>query len=261
MAALTDVGAAGLAVGQAATAAEARDAAGLGLFVAADANDRVRLLLTETSGSYANSGGAGGSWTLGSAAVREAPGGPLGGGVILPDHADGYIEGSDAVEPTTGLTLWAWLRWAGANSGADGSLILGKARAASPTWADPWWCAQLLIGRTGLIGGAVAAGAGTYTQVDAAAPHALSQDVDHLVAMTHDGSSIRLYVDGTLVASGAAALTITWSGGTSPWRVGRVWSGGGDSLRGRIHALGVCDTVRAAAWHAEMYRRGRGTYR
>ncbi len=230
-----------------------------GLLVPVDSNDQVRLLLTETSSTYANSGAAGGTWSDGGGTTRGiAP--LLTGGVLCSDGATAYLEGSSSVAPAS-LTLWAWVRRLGANGAAGAQLILGRSRNASPTWSDPYWSVGLLLQSSGAPRATVSAsGAGTNVELNAGAAYAITAEADHLVGMTYDGTTLRLWLDGAQIASSTPSLVIGY-GASVPWRIGVIWSGSGDRLNGRVHAAGICDTVRAAAWWQEMHRRGRGTYR
>ena len=268
MAALSDVGAAGLAVGQAETAADVRSAAGaqdsasLAQLVPLDSNDRVRLLLDEASGSLANSGGAGGSWTAGSGLVYGEKV-FLSGGVRVGSGIDG-LAGSNAVEPTT-LTLWAWLRLRSGALGDEG-VILGKPHpaSASPTWADPYWSVRLGVNSSRqIIASRVKTADPIWPSRLETLSFALTARTDYLVGLTYDGSRLSIWVDGDEVAAATNGGTIAYgTAGVTPWVAGYVWSGGGyDRHDSYVGALGICDVARPSSWWREMYRRGMGRYR
>jgi hypothetical protein len=135
------------------------------------------------------------------------------------------VAGSSSLNLTTGMTLEAWVR---------------------PTAAAPDWTAAVIKERPGGLAYALYAadGAGKppagYINQDGADVHATGPAVlplntwTHLAA-TYDGSTIRLYVNGSQVASTARTGAITTS--TSPLRIG------GDSVWGE-YFTGLIDEVR-----------------
>lgn len=258
---ISDAGATGIALVQASTAAAAQSALGLGALATLDSNDRVRLLLTEASGSLANSGGAGGTWTAGSGLLyQQAP--MLSGGVRYGSGING-ASGSNAVEPTS-LSLWAWIRMRGL-PGSD-AIILGKPHPAStsPTWADPYWSVRLGANGSSLIASVVRSGAVSWASRQEISAARLAVGRDTLVGLTYVTTTgvLSLWIDGELVTSNTTAGSIAYgTPAATPWVSGYVWSGSGDRPDAIVHALGVCDTARPASWWQEMHRRGRGTWR
>lgn len=252
---------AGLNLGTNRSVAEVQSALGLDYFVPLDANDQVRLLLTEPSGTLANSGAAGGVWTPGSGLIQGEMV-HLSGGVRLGSGING-LSGSNAVEPAS-IALWAWIRL---RTGAIGNeaVILGKphSNAADPTWADPYWSIRMGLNSSRQIIVTVVKTADPIwpSRIETLGP-ALDPRRNYLVGLTWNGSRLAVWIDGDEYLSTTSGGAIAYgTAGVTPWVSGYVWSPSGDRPDIYVSALGICDTARSASWWREMWRRGVSFYR
>lgn len=145
---------------------------------------------------------------------------------------------SPSLRPTSAVTLEAWVRADNLDAGQIG--IAGSwddQAGANRTWV--LWILnqhpQFVI---------------SHNHVDApraSSPTALSTGVWHHLAGTFDGSSIKLYVDGTLASEVASAGSLATN--TRPFYVGRTDTGGGgliDYFPGTIDNIRVWNVARTA---------------
>lgn len=254
-ASITDAGAVGVDVLQAPTVAAARGA--LGLTPREDGTSPVPLLwwkLDETSGSApANSG------SLGTAALAltNAAVGALGpwGEAALQVSASGHaLAPVDIARPTAALSFCLWFRQSGL---ADARLMVRSYDAGA--WAPPYSAAWLYINASGIIGGGINGGG---SERGASATIVARAGEWHHAAITYDGTTVRVYLDGVQVATAAYSGTIDY--GADPtltrWCVGGNDRYTPDAVLGEVADARVYDSALSAAVIARMHRRGRGTY-
>jgi hypothetical protein len=216
-------------------AARARDAAG-NTTTSAVANVTVSNTVTSPNlvALYAFDEGSGAAVTDGSGRANNGTisggatwtaAGRYGSGMVF-NGIDGMvtIPDSSSLDLTTGMTMEAWVK---PTAAANYPTILMKER--------PGGLAYTLYGA---VGAGKSAGAYVRTTADLAASGggALPLNTWSHLAGTHDGSTIRLYLNGVLVASRAAGGTITNS--NSPLRIG------GNSIWNNEWFNGVIDEVR-----------------
>ena len=87
---------------------------------------------------------------------------------------------------------------------------------------------------------------------------ALTLGVPHLVGLTHDGTTLRAYLDGALVGSTAASGSIGWGDGPIVRGGNPSYSGHGGNLY--LGEMRIADTVRSAAYFREVYQRHMGRW-
>jgi hypothetical protein len=123
------------------------------------------------------------------------------------DGSTGYaLFGSGSPRPTTGLTVSLIVRWA--SFGADNS---GHAPACcSASWgSDGWAIYQNTSSPFNRLKAYVATPGGLAVVTGGTS---LTTGVDYAVALTYDGATARIYLNGQLDASAVQAGTITYGG-------------------------------------------------
>jgi concanavalin A-like lectin/glucanase superfamily protein len=172
--------------------------------------------------------------------VAEPWHGPI---VLNLSSGHGVPLGDLVAVPLIGLALWIGLRTR-ARPGRDGSTW----RWAGPVSAAALGLLLLVVGVVDLAdhGPLVPAGGGTFdgTVLYVAGPSASPVDAWTHVALTDDGTRLRLYVDGRRVAAREAA-------GTTPATASPLWIGGnepyGEHFDGSIDDVRVYDRALGAA--------------
>lgn len=255
---ITDVGATGEALVQAATAADGREALELEPR-REDGTSQVPLLWYKcdstdpTATTLANSGSLG---TQALALTNAVPGaeGPL-GDRALRIAANGYgIAPVDVARPTSAISVCLWFRQ---NASADARIV---SRAYNPlSWGGaPYAAVWIFVAFNGTVYCGVTL-SGTERQASSPAGFATPGEWHH-VCLTYDGTTIKAYVDGILAGSASYSGTIDYGGSATSTR----WSFGGnnvytpDALLGKICDPRVYDSALSAAKVAEIYSRGRG---
>lgn len=192
--------------------------------------------LGEASGTTArdragsNHGTASGSVTRGVATILPGSGdgdpassfNGTSGTIAIPDHSS-----LDVVAP---VTVEAWIKPTALPGSGDFASIVTKAEA---------WSLQFNAGRLEFT----IMRSGTRYRLQASSGTIVAGSVYH-VAGTYDGTTQRLYVNGTQVASAALSAAV----GTSANAVAiGSWSGGGEWYWGTIDEVAVYDTALSAA--------------
>ena len=82
----------------------------------------------------------------------------------------------------------------------------------------------------------------------------------HHVGCTHDGATLRLYIDGRDVGNVGAAGDINWAAGGvgTIWNIGAI--GGNSPATGFIQDARVHSAPRTKEWFEEAYLRGKGRF-
>ena len=158
-----------------------------------------------------------------SSATWSPTGGKYGGAVSLNGTSSLISVPASAGLDLANMTLEAWVRPTGSVSGAR--TLIAKER---PGGGFPYG-----LEANGGVPGTYATTGGTFARADGTT--SLGLNTWRFVAATYDGATLRLYVDGTQVASKAATGSIATS--TSPLRIG------GDAVWGE-YFQGLIDNVR-----------------
>ncbi len=155
------------------------------------------------------------------------------GGALSFDGVNDWVTVNDtaALDLTTGLTIEAWVNPSAVSSWRG---VVTKER--------PGGLAYALYGTNGAARPAGFVDIGGEVEIGATA--ALTADVWTHVAITYDGATLRIFVNGTQVATRAQTGAIVTS--TGPLRIGGngVW---GEFFQGRIDELRVYSRALAAA--------------
>ena len=231
--------------------------------VAPDSHDLGIWTMSESSGAFANTGSAGALdlTPSGLVSLDYARQGPL--VTCASFRGTAYAIGPNATglcEPASALTVWAWMLLTGHAAGL-GPLIAAKLHDTPPTWSAPYedwaiWGADSGTDRAWYVGVNIGGslvyltlGVDGYGVADRAA---LTLGVPHLVGLTHDGTTLRAYLDGALVGSTAASGSIGWGDGPIVRGGNPSYSGHGGNLY--LGEMRIADTVRSAAYFREVYQ-------
>ena len=240
------------------------NAGGASWRVTPDAHDLGVWTMSESSGAFANTGSAGALdlTPSGLVSLDYARQGPL--VTCASFRGTNYAVGPNATglcEPASALTVWAWVLLTSHVSGL-GPVFAAKLHDTPPTWSAPYedwaiWGADSgspdrawYVGVN--IGGSLVSltlGVDGYGVADRAA---LTLGVPHLVGLTHDGTTLRAYLDGALVGSTAASGSIGWGDGPIVRGGNPSYSGHGGNLY--LGEMRISDVARDAAYFAEVYQ-------
>lgn len=206
-----------------------------------------------TASTVANSGSTGssdGSITNGTAGARGPWGEPA---VQL--LGSGYIRSPvDVVRPTSAITVALWWR----QPALDDARLVWRPYGA--TWAAPYVAASLFINGSGVPSGSVSI---SGTERVAAASSLVARAGEwHHSALTYDGTTLKVYLDGVLVASASVSGSIDYGADptTTRWHVGGSDLVAGDRLTGEVADVRIHDAAQSAAWVSRVFRRGLGAY-
>ena len=239
--------------------------------VAPDAHDLGVWTMEEASGNFANTGADGALDLVPSAGWSEVHYARSGQLVtcVSPPSLDAYIASADSpsgCQPAGALTVWSWILLT--QEPPRYAMAIGKLHAASG-WTGPYldyaldvmptgnyghWRAHINIGgavdglRTLELGGT----SGTSTHNGST----FTIGVPHLLGLTHDGTTLRAYFDGALAGSMSAVGSIGYGAGPIVRSgITPATGAGGYGLYGLLGEARVADTVRSAAYFAEVYQR------
>jgi hypothetical protein len=164
------------------------------------------------------------------------------------------VNGGSGVYPSTAtitaVTMWALVVLRTMPSVA-GCVI---ARDYGATWTSPYGAfIDILPG--GVVRGFGAFGASPAEDTVSSSSGEVEINRAHLVGLTYDGSTLRLWVDGRQVASKSVASPLAW-GAAGSWHIGA--NGGGNLLDGSILRAGVETSVWSQTTWATRYRKAVG---
>jgi hypothetical protein len=189
--------------------------------------------LDETSGITANDQKSANPGTYTGAYALNQPGGLANDTDASAAFSGGYVNvpNSPSIQDLGSVTLEAWVYWTG--SGEQYIMTKGIVQ----------WDLEIYQGRlTGQVGG-------TWIQDTQPFP----QNSWQYVAMTYDGATLRVYRNGTQVASQATAPP---NSSTGDLRIGGYWYGG--SWTGRIDEPAIYNTALSATTIQNHYNAGTG---
>ena len=163
-------------------------------------------------------------------------------------HASGAAGASNR-PPGTTFSAHGWVRLRGTQAGT----ILGRSYRNDGTWTAPFISVQIYVTsggglRYGISRAATASHVGADVRV-------LSLHRDYHIALTYDGTTARLYIDGELMSSSSWSGTIDF-GTEGPWSFGDFSEAGASSpLQGIVWDWRIESTVRNAAFFRDLYKR------
>ncbi|TXK16374.1 BNR-4 repeat-containing protein [Homoserinibacter sp. GY 40078] len=165
------------------------------------------------------------------------------GTAVQLDGVDDYVEIPDSatLEGMAQLTLSVWTR-----------LDAMPAQSCVPVGKDSGTSAQasyrLAVNASGVVTFAVkTASSGWYSAGTTAKGGSLGVGTWHHLVGTYDGSTVRLYVDGSLVGTGTAPISGAIATGTSPLRVGYPSAANVDPMAGAVDDVEIFDRALTAA--------------
>lgn len=221
-----------------------------------------RWLLTDTTSTIDDSVGAN-DLAFSGASTRQSRPSPWGTSLYCGNLAAGDgPKGATAITPAA-ITLSAWVR---THAYASTTPYLVAKRQSDATWSggSPTNMAFGIYNLAdGSVGGFAFTAGGNPNAVTSGSDRRLPLDVwCHLAVSYSTTDGLRLYIDGQLAGTAAAAGAITW--GTGSWTIGANNSGSGVAFAqffdGFIRDVQVSETVLTAAQVLEIYTRGVGTY-
>lgn len=174
--------------------------------------------------------------------------------VLVVDDAPAVAAPVDVVRPTSAITVCMWFR-------QDALAVARLAvRTYSTAWGSPFTSVGLYIDGSGQLAGAVNLSA--TERGPTAGSMVARAGAWHHAALTFDGTTIKLYLDGVEVGTASHSGTIDY--GADPtltrWCVGGNVVASAEYLSGEWADFRVYSSALAAAKVAEIHRRGRGTY-
>ena len=242
-----------------------------------DANTLVCWSCDETAYPLANSGTLGSALDIDGTVTFGGPGPGLGvtgqfGRAIdfmVPGKRAGKRIGVSApwdagAQPTAAMTVSLWILWRGGFQVEHA--IIGRTYRADKAWTAPCVSAFMAIydAAGGLTCGVTIGGALHQLTVTGEDAGRLSIGCWHHVAMTYDGATLRLLVDGSVVASTAVSGAIDWNGATTnPWTLGvfdttDFGPAPDTSLDAQLDDIRIENVARSASYLFALYMNGVG---
>lgn len=235
--------------------------------VAPDSHDLGVWRMDEASSNFANSGADGSLDLVPAGTIAYQDGGPLATGIYLDGNPGTYVASvaTTKCQPAA-LTVWSWVRLARELSVYPIAIAKVHEPSDPGSWSAPYFDWGLWIVNSGSggqwiagvnIGGSlvqlISGGAGSRSAIVVGQPH--------LLALTHDGTTLRGYLDGALVGSAAAPGAIPYGDGPIV-RGGHPWAstGGAYGCNGWLGEARVRDEVLTQAQISEIYRRHMGVW-
>jgi len=254
-----------------------------------DANDQLVWLLNETSGAYRNTGvlspnNAATDLSITNTMIRTGAG-LFGGNCPQVPGTSNFPTGSSATRNTIGganaitvappLTVSCWVNLRSYTTAQNQTIFAKEYRNPSisgNTWLTPFNCFMIGVG-TGNGGGDwfVSHAQNTSTQVIfTVTDFPIPQGVWSHIGFTHDGSAVRVYLNGCqmIYYSGATQLNtvatvgLSYTDGTNgfgPWRVGAITStGSANKEEGNVQVQDarVASIVRPLSYFQAVYAAG-----
>lgn len=154
---------------------------------------------------------------------------------------------------TTAVTMWALvvIRTMPTGSASGMALCRDYAALGSP-WSGPYGSAVMIREAGKIAGGAPFGSTPAYDETVSAAG-VLAVNRLHLVGFTYDGTTLRVWVDGVVVASKSVASPLTW-GADGSWHIGGSGNGSADVLDGQVLRAGVETSAWSQTTWATRYR-------
>lgn len=247
----------------------ASDVGGGGWRVTPTAADLGVWRMDEASSNFANTGADGTLNLVPAGTIAYQDAGPLATGAFFDGNPNSYVASAATTkcQPATNLTVWAWIRLRAET--AQFPIAIAKLRDPTEpgSWSGDhfeWGLLPYNTGNTGRWLAGVNIG-GSLVMVDvggsATSRGSILVGQPHLLALTHDGTTLRAYLDGALVGSTAAAGAISYGGGPVvrggvPYAV----AGGAYGTCGWLGEARVVDGVLTQAELSEIYRRHIGVW-
>lgn len=141
-------------------------------------------------------------------------------------------------EITTNLTLECWALRSSTGIGESHRLV----EKPHTSHADPYYMYGLIIGSDGVFGADLATGDG-FERLNGGA--AISDNIWYHVAMTYDGSTLTLYLNGTSVNTRAETGAIE-SNGTTNLYLGSHGNVASEKLYGKLSNIRLWNVARSA---------------
>jgi hypothetical protein len=185
------------------------------------------------------------------ATVVQAPG-IFGSGALFSGHSIVSAYPAFVGEPRMNMTISLWVKITSYDNYGE---FVGKRYRADGTWAFPFGTVMETdaSGNGQWIGVLTVAGGG---QLAVASDHKIKLGVWVNVAMTYDGTTLRLYYNG--IPAGSAATTpgtlLDW-GTHGPWQIGGN-PVSGENFHGEVDDVRVEDITRSAAYLVALYQAG-----
>jgi len=227
-----------------------------------DANDIAVWTLQEASGNFLNSGSGGADplQDIGATPViRQASGLVLpyavGLGMVAPfttTLSTTTGSGTDTIiEPAFPATVSCWVKIFSFNNTGSFQHIFEKLyRPITSGWSTPYTASALGMG---LNSGSVGLKFHNITDV-----YALGLGEWHHIGATYDGTTAKMYVDGSLIATSAQTGAIDY-GSHGPWIIGQNPANSSESaFSGLIQDIRVANIARPASYFQKVYQAGTG---
>lgn len=222
-----------------------------------DSDDLAVWALDDTSGTtVTNTGSASSSNLTASGNVTLGGAGPWGRSGRF---YGGIAKGAASVQPAYPLTVSCWVHLYGYPDGTPTSYTRLVCRPVNG-YSNPYMSFTLTIDNNGLIAAEVnSASSGTGAAFSVAEPVTLGEW--HHVGASYDGTTLRLYLDGTEVGSLSRSVTMGYTSGTNDvWCLGGNPAASEENVKGRMKDVRIAQVARDAAWFRQVYQRGRGTW-
>lgn len=233
---------------------------GPGSRVAPDSSDLAVWRFNETSGTtFENVGeSAGGDLTMDSGGFLAYPGGLHASTAFYSDASgtDTKALGGAGIRPSgDNFTISGWFMKKTTNTGLDWLLVKHDDSDGS-TWLTPFYSVGFLIpSGQGRIQGYIRQNDSTTVGINSHPDSSFGPEIDvwHHIGLTHDGTTLSLYFDGTFIESKAAAFSISW-GDDGPWRFNGNPTFSGEHIDGILYQdWRVAEVVRDADWFASVW--------
>jgi hypothetical protein len=223
--------------------------------VATDANDLAVFPLTEALGSTTAVNEIGGgvdnlTYTSGASHLGSI-GAPFGTCLHLDTVNSNWKTASNKFQPAA-ITVSCWAKVKQYTTSTVGFLV-AKSAKAWPTWSSPYFTIALRFEQTSNLLSFYVWSSGAFHFAQSTRIVVPLYTWCH-VGGTFDGSNIKIYVNGELVATTAYVGAIDYDSG-GPWFIGSDPTNV-DEFLGQIHDVRIANTARNLAWFQSVYASG-----
>ena len=191
--------------------------------------------------------------TLSGSTPPAAAAGKIGGGAGL-NGSTAFIDvpGSSSLEPSSAITVSAWVKYTTANNYAK---IFGRPYRSTSNWSAPYLSVDLMQS-SGTTGKPALELAFSGTLYSVTATTALNDGSWHYIVGTYDGSNMKIYEDGQLNAATARTGTIDYSAATLPDITlgSRSLYNNGEFFNGNLDEIRLSSNARSADWITAEYK-------
>lgn len=154
-----------------------------------------------------------------------------------------------SLEPPAPLTWSGWVYCRGVPSANSHAAVAKAYRLATQGWSDPFWTTLITIATSNVTSFSLTKGG---SRIYLQSYRRLVPHVWHHVGWTYDGTTMKGYIDGDIVAQTSNAGTVDY-GAHGPYFVGNTYIAAASDVTFLVQDFRVASVVRPASWFRTVY--------